>query len=106
MLKAKFGASVRSKVPIAQVNECLAKCVCHNLSCLVSAFHEHGIAARFWAGEDGPLQIRLPQPLHTPRRTNGVLAIIARWLSLAARALNRIGDGNVQSPAEGKLVHG
>jgi transposase len=53
MLKRKFGASVRSKTPIAQVNEVLCKVICHNLSVLVHSIHELGIEAIFWA--DSPL---------------------------------------------------
>jgi len=48
MIKAKFGARVRSKTPVAQVNEVLCKVLCHNLCCLVSAFYELGIEATFW----------------------------------------------------------
>ena len=43
MIKSKFGAAVRSKSPVAQVNEILAKLVCHNLACIVRAVHEFGI---------------------------------------------------------------
>ena len=43
MIKSKFGAAVRSKRPVAQVNEILAKLVCHNLACIVRAVHEFGI---------------------------------------------------------------
>jgi transposase len=35
--KAKFGAAVLTRLPIAQVNEVLAKCVAHNLCCVVKA---------------------------------------------------------------------
>ena len=31
MIKAKFGAAGASRLPVAQVNEVLAKCVAHNL---------------------------------------------------------------------------
>lgn len=48
MMKAKFGASVRSKLPVAQVNEVLAKCLCHNLACLVSSMYETGLKPQFW----------------------------------------------------------
>ena len=48
MIKAKFGSRVRAKTPTAQVNEVLAKVLCHNLCCLVSAFFELGIDAKFW----------------------------------------------------------
>jgi transposase len=48
MIKAKFGASVRSKSSTAQVNEVLCKVLCHNLCCLVSAFYELGVVPEFW----------------------------------------------------------
>jgi transposase len=46
-VKRKFGASVRSKNPTAQVNEVLCKALCFNLSTLVHAIHELGIAPDF-----------------------------------------------------------
>jgi len=42
MVKRKFGASVRSKLPAAQRNEVLLKCLCHNLSVLVHSIRELG----------------------------------------------------------------
>lgn len=48
MLKSKFGASVRSKTATAQVNEVLAKCVLHNLACIVQAIFAAGLTPRFW----------------------------------------------------------
>lgn len=48
MIKSKFGSRVRAKTPTAQVNEVLAKVLCHNLCCLVSVFFELGIDAKFW----------------------------------------------------------
>lgn len=53
MMKAKFGPAVRSKLPVAQVNEVLAKVICHNLACLVSAIYESGLEPRFWIAEAG-----------------------------------------------------
>lgn len=47
-LKRKFGAGVRSKLPAAQFNEVMLKCLCHNLSVLVHSIHELGIEPRFW----------------------------------------------------------
>ncbi len=46
-MKRKFGASVRSKTTTAQVNEVLCKALCFNLSMLVHAIHELGIAPEF-----------------------------------------------------------
>jgi transposase len=46
-VKRKFGGSVRSKDPVAQVNEVLCKALCFNLSCLVHAIHELGIVPEF-----------------------------------------------------------
>jgi transposase len=47
MIKAKFGDAVRSKTDTAMKNEALCKILCHNLCCLISAFHELGIEADF-----------------------------------------------------------
>ncbi|HVV84848.1 MAG TPA: transposase [Kofleriaceae bacterium] len=47
-IKRKFGPNVRSKLPVAQANEILAKLVAHNLSCLVAAVHETGLRPSFW----------------------------------------------------------
>ncbi len=46
-VKRKFGASVRSKNPTAQVNEVLCKALCFNLSMLVHAIHEMGVEPAF-----------------------------------------------------------
>ncbi len=51
MLKAKFGDSVRSKTDTAMKNEVLAKIVCHNICCLISAMYELGIDPVFWGSE-------------------------------------------------------
>lgn len=48
MIKAKFGASIRSRKRTAQVNEILCKVLCHNLSVLVHSIYELGIAPTFW----------------------------------------------------------
>ncbi len=47
MIKAKLGSRVRPTTT-AQVNEVLAKVLCHNLCCLVSAFFELGIDPKSW----------------------------------------------------------
>jgi transposase len=48
MVKAKFGGSVRSKLPVAQTNEVLCKFLAHNLCCLIQSSYELGIQATFW----------------------------------------------------------
>lgn len=47
MIKGKFGASVKSKSDVGQVNEVLAKVLCHNICVLVQAMHELGIEPMF-----------------------------------------------------------
>ncbi|MFC1974659.1 transposase [Chloroflexota bacterium] len=48
MIKAKFGASVRAKTPIAQVNEVLCKILCHNICVLINSIYELGLEPTFW----------------------------------------------------------
>ncbi len=48
MIKSKFGSRIRSKTPIAQTNEVLAKVLCHNLCVLVQSAYELGIESTFW----------------------------------------------------------
>lgn len=47
MIKRKFGGAVRSKLPVAQTNEVLAKVLLHNLTCIVQAIAEYGIDVDF-----------------------------------------------------------
>ena len=49
MIKGKFGGSVRSKSPIAQVNEVLCKVLCHNICVLIQSIYELGLEPTFWA---------------------------------------------------------
>lgn len=46
-IKRKFGGSVRSKCPVAQVNEILAKVLCHNLATVAQATRELGVTGSF-----------------------------------------------------------
>ena len=55
MIKIKFGDSVRAKTPTAQMNEVLAKVLCHNLCVLIQSIYELGIEPTFWA-ESAPAQ--------------------------------------------------
>ena len=47
MVKAKFGASVKSKTDTAMVNEVLTKILCHNIVVLIAAMYELGVAPVF-----------------------------------------------------------
>ncbi len=47
MIKTKFGGSVRSKTPVAQVNEVLCKILCHNICVLIQSMYELGIEPMF-----------------------------------------------------------
>lgn len=47
MMKAKFGTHVRSRADAAMKNEVLAKCLAHNLCCVISAMYELGISPDF-----------------------------------------------------------
>jgi transposase len=47
MVKAKFGERLRARTQTAMFNEMLLKFLSHNLSCLVRAIHELGIAPKF-----------------------------------------------------------
>jgi hypothetical protein len=49
MMKRKFGDSLRSKSDVAQVNETLAKVLCHNLVVLIHETFELGLDPVFWA---------------------------------------------------------
>jgi len=48
MIKAKFGAAVTARLPVAQANEVLVKCVAHNLCCMVKAIFTAGLVPTFW----------------------------------------------------------
>ena len=47
MIKAKFRDHVRSKTPVAMVNEVLCKIICHNVCVLIQESHELGISTDF-----------------------------------------------------------
>ena len=49
MIKAKFGGAVRSKTPVAQMNEVLVKILCHNICVLIQAIYALGVAPEFGA---------------------------------------------------------
>ena len=47
MIKTKFGAAVRTKTDTAQINEVMAKVLCHNIVVVISAMHNLKIAPSF-----------------------------------------------------------
>ena len=49
MIKAKFGAALRSKNTEAQVNEALVKILCHNICVLIQAMYALGVEPEFKA---------------------------------------------------------
>ena len=51
MIKMKFGGSVRSKSPVAQVNEVLCKVLCHNICVLIQSIYELGLEPTFWTSD-------------------------------------------------------
>ena len=53
MIKAKFRDNVRSKTPVAMVNEVLCKLVCHNICVLIHETHELGIEVNFQGKRSG-----------------------------------------------------
>lgn len=48
MIKAKFGAALRSKTKRAQINEALCKVLCHNICCLIQSMYELNLKPKFW----------------------------------------------------------
>lgn len=46
-IKRKFGENIRSRTPVAQVNEILCKLIAYNLTVVVHEMFENGIAANF-----------------------------------------------------------
>ncbi|MDO8751926.1 MAG: transposase [Dehalococcoidia bacterium] len=63
MIKAKFGGSVRSKTPTAQVNEVLLKVLCHNICVLISSVYELGLEPTFWNNRAEPVVARQMAPM-------------------------------------------
>lgn len=49
MIKGKFGDTLRSRTPTAQVNEVLCKVLCHNICVLIQSVFELGLEPTFWA---------------------------------------------------------
>lgn len=51
MVKGKFGAALKSKNEVAQVNELYCKFLSHNICVLIASIYELGIEPEFWAAE-------------------------------------------------------
>ena len=61
MIKAKFRDHVRAKTDTAMRNEVLAKIVCHNICCVISAWYELKIEPEFWMPKgNAPATVVLP----------------------------------------------
>jgi len=54
MIKRKFGDAVRAKVDTAMRNEALAKILCHNVACCISAMYELKIDPTNWIPKGRP----------------------------------------------------
>ena len=61
MIKARFGASVASRLPTARANETLARCIAHNLVCVTRAIFTAGLAPVFWQDAPASLPSQLPE---------------------------------------------
>lgn len=61
MVKAKFSGSVRSKTPVAQVNEVLCKVLCHNICVLIQSWYELGIESTFDLATFGTKEAVVPK---------------------------------------------
>ena len=61
MIKAKFGGAVRSRTPVAQVNEVLAKILCHNICVMIRSMYDLGITPGF--GRIDPVASLAPYPV-------------------------------------------
>jgi transposase len=55
-IKRLFGGAVRAKLPVAQKNEVLFKCLVYNLTVLVHAMHEFGIEPAFFTPKGAVIQ--------------------------------------------------
>jgi transposase len=56
MIKSKFGDAVRSKTDVSAKNEVLAKILCHNICCVISAIYELGIEPEFCTTKESAAQ--------------------------------------------------
>jgi hypothetical protein len=52
MVKGTFGDSVRSKSDVGQINEVLAKVLCHNMCVLIRATRDLGVEPIFGSGSE------------------------------------------------------
>lgn len=66
MVKSKFGEEVRSKLPVAQINEVLCKILRHNICCVIQSMYELGIEVDFWKKPSAHKSNDLPTKEITP----------------------------------------
>ena len=58
MIKAKFGAAVRAKTPVVQINEVLVKILCHNIVVLIQSMFELGVIPTLTGIQDQTLFVQ------------------------------------------------
>ena len=68
MIKRKFGDAVRAKTDVAMRNEALAKILCHNVCCRISAWYELKIDPSAWMPKGGPADDGPQDVLRFPTR--------------------------------------
>jgi transposase len=82
MIKANFGDYVRGRDERAQVNEALAKVLCHNLCVLIQSIYELGISPKFDAIIDPEVEAaretEKPEPVAEGRLVAGAVGTVTR----------------------------
>jgi transposase len=68
MIKRKFGDAVRAKTDVAMRNEALAKILCHNVCCCISAWYELKIDPSVWMVKNKPVDEEPRDVLKFPTR--------------------------------------
>ena len=82
MIKANFGDYVRGRDERAQVNEALAKVLCHNLCVLIQSMYELGISPKFDAIIDPEVEAaretEKPEPVAEGRLVAGAVGPVTQ----------------------------
>lgn len=75
MIKAKFGPALRSRDGRAQINEALAKVLCHNLCVLIQAMYEFGLEPKFEGIVSADVEV--PEAAEKPQAIAGGRIVVA-----------------------------